>query len=142
LIEISGRRGMQINLKEYFERAKGTGVLATADGGGRVDAAIYAKPHIMDKESVAFIMAERLTHHNLQTNTHAAYLFREEGQGYKGIRLFLTKLREEEDTELLYSIRSKRYAGGKEEGKPRFLVFFKVDQVLPLVGEGRDPEKD
>jgi hypothetical protein len=96
---------MQINLKEYFERAKGTGVLATADGGGRVDAAIYAKPHIMDKESVAFIMAERLTHHNLQTNTHAAYLFR-------------------------------------EEGKPRFLVFFKVDQVLPLVGEGRDPEKD
>jgi Pyridoxamine 5'-phosphate oxidase len=142
LIEISGRRGMQINLKEYFERAKGTGVLATADGGGRVDAAIYAKPHIMDKESVAFIMAERLTHHNLQTNTHAAYLFREEGQGYKGIRLFLTKLREEEDTELLYSIRSKRYAGGKEEGKPRFLVFFKVDQILPLVGEGRDPEKD
>jgi hypothetical protein len=141
-MEISGRWDMEVNLKEYFEKAKGAGVLATADGEGRVDAAIYAKPHIMDKESVAFIMAERLTHHNLQTNTHAAYLFREESQGYKGIRLFLTKLREEKDTELLYSIRSKRYAGGKEEGNPRFLVFFKVDKVLPLVGEGRDPEKD
>jgi hypothetical protein len=133
---------METNLKEYFDRAKGIGILATADGEGRVDAAIYAKPHIMDKESVAFIMAERLTHHNLQTNNHAAYLFREEGQGYKGIRLLLTKLREEKDTELLYSIRSKRYAGGKEEGKPRFLVFFKVDKMLPLVGAGRDPEKD
>jgi len=107
-----------------------------------VDTAIYAKPHIMDKETAAFIMAERLTHHNLQTNNHAAYLFKEDGPGYKGIRLFLTKLREEKDSELLYSIRSNRYAGGKEEGKPRFLVFFKVDKVLPLVGAGRDPEKD
>ena len=122
---------MDVNLKDYFEKVKGAGVLATADGEGRVDTAIYAKPHIMDQETVAFIMAERLTHHNLQTNDHASYLFREEGQGYKGIRLFLTKLREEKDTDLLYSIRSKRYAGGKEEGKPRFLVFFKVDKILP-----------
>ena len=133
---------MDLNLKEYFEGAKGTGVLATADGEGRVDTAIYAKPHVMDKETVAFIMADRLTHHNLQSNRHAAYLFKEEGAGYKGTRLFLTKLREEQDTELLYSMRSKRYAGGKEEGKPRFLVFFKVDKILPLVGAGRDPEKD
>jgi len=133
---------MERNLKEYFEGVKGIGVLATADAQGRVDTAIYAKPHVMDKETVAFIMAERLTHHNLQTNDHAAYLFKEDGPGYKGIRLFLTKLREEKDSELLYSIRSKRYAGGKEEGKPRFLVFFRVDQILPLVGAGRDPERD
>lgn len=139
---IKWRITMDVNLKEYFERAKGTGVLATADGKGLVDTAIYAKPHIMDKDTVAFIMAERLTHHNLQTNNHASYLFREDGPGYKGIRLFLTKLREEKDSELLYSIRSKRYSGGKEEGKPRFLVFFKVDKILPLVGAGRDPEKE
>jgi len=131
-----------MDLQGYFEKAKGTGVLATADKEGRVDTAIYAKPHIMDKETVAFIMADRLTHHNLQSNNHAAYLFKEEGPGYKGTRLFLTKLREEQDTELLYSIRSKRYSSEKEEGKPRFLVFFKVDKVLPLVGAGRDPEKE
>jgi hypothetical protein len=131
-----------MDLKKYFEGVKGTGVLATADSEGRVDAAVYAKPHIMDKETVAFIMADRLTHHNLESNNHAAYLFREEGPGYKGIRLFLTKLREEKDTDLLYSIRSKRYSGEKEEGKPRFLVFFKVDKILALISQGRDPEKD
>jgi len=131
-----------MDLESYFEKAKGTGVLATADKEGKVDVAIYAKPHVMDKETVAFIMADRLTHHNLQSNSHAAYLFKEDGAGYKGTRLFLSKLREEQDTELLYSIRSKRYAGGKEEGKPRFLVFFKVDKILPLVGAGRDPEKE
>jgi hypothetical protein len=131
-----------MDLQDYFDKAKGTGVLATADKEGNVDLAVYAKPHVMDKDTVAFIMADRLTHHNLQSNNHAAYLFKEEGPGYKGTRLFLTKLREEKDSELLYTIRSKRYASEKEEGKPRFLVFFKVDKVLPLVGAGRDPEKE
>jgi hypothetical protein len=131
-----------MDLQDYFDKAKGLGVLATADKEGKVDLAIYAKPHVMDKETVAFIMAERLTHHNLQSNNHAAYLFKESGAGYKGTRLFLTKLREEQDSDLLYTIRSKRYPSEKEEGKPRFLVFFKVDKVLPLVGAGRDPEKE
>jgi len=133
---------MDLDLKKYFETAKGIGVLATADGEGKVDMAIYAKPHIMDDGAIAFIMADRLTHHNLQSNDHAAYLYKEEGPGYKGTRLFLTKVKEEKDSDLLYAIRSKRYASEKEEGKPRFLVFFKVDKVLPLVGAGRDPEKD
>jgi hypothetical protein len=131
-----------MDLQEYFDKAKGTGVLATSDRDGKVDLAVYAKPHVMDGETVAFIMADRLTHRNLQSNNYAAYLFKEEGPGYKGTRLFLTKLREEQDSDLLYSIRSKRYSSEREEGKPRFLVFFKVDKVLPLVGAGRNPEKD
>jgi len=132
-----------MDLHQYFDNAKGRGVLATADGEGSVDAAVYAKPHFMEDGTVAFIMADRLTHRNLQSNDHAAYLFMEEGTGYKGKRLFLTKLREEQDSDLLYSIRSKKYASEKEEGKTRFLVFFKIDQVLPLIGPGSgsdDPE--
>ena len=127
-----------MDLGEYFGKAEGTGVLATADDQGRVNLAIYAKPHIMDDETIAFIMADRLTHHNLQSNDHAAYLYLEKGQGYKGLRLFLTKVREEQDSELLYSLRSKRYASEKEEGKPRFLVFFKIDKVLQLIGTNKD----
>ena len=128
-----------MDLGEYFENLKGTGVLATADDQGRVDVAVYARPHVMDRETIAFIMPDRLTHHNLQSNNHAAYLFMEEGRGYKGIRLFLTKVREEEDSELLHSIRRRRYASekGEEEGS-RFLVFFKVDKVLPLIGAGKE----
>jgi len=131
-----------MDLQEYFEKTKGTGVLATADGEGRVDAAIYAKPHVMAEETIAFIMADRLTHHNLQSSDQAAYLFKEAGPGYKGVRLFLKKLREEKDSDQLYAIRSKRYPKGKEDGKPRFLVFFKVEKVLPLIGAGEEPEGD
>ena len=69
-----------MNLQDYFDKANGTGVLATADREGKVDLAIYAKPHVMDKETVAFIMADRMTHHNLQSNGHATYLFKEQAQ--------------------------------------------------------------
>jgi hypothetical protein len=128
-----------MDLAEYFENQKGSGVLATADDQGRVDVAVYARPHVIDRETLAFIMPDRLTHHNLQSNNHAAFLFMERGPGYKGIRLFLTKVREEEDSELLHSIRRRRYASekGEEEGS-RFLLFFKVDKVLPLIGAGKD----
>jgi len=126
-----------MDLTEYFESQKGSGVLATSDNQGRVDVAVYARPHVIDRETIAFIMPDRLTHHNLQSNNHAAYLFMEEGPGYKGIRLFLTKVREEEDSELLHSIRRRKYASEKgEEEESRFLAFFKVDKVLPLIGAG------
>ena len=128
-----------MDLAHYFESMKGKGVLATADDQGHVNVAVYARPHIVDKDTIAFIMPDRLTHHNLQSNIHAAYLFIEEGPGYKGIRLFLSKVREEEDSELLHSIRRKKYAAEKEgEETSRFLVFFKVDKILPLIGPAKE----
>jgi len=124
-----------MTLKEYFGSKKGRGILATADGEGRVDAAVYALPHFMDDETIAFIMRDRLTHHNLQSNPHAAYLFMESGEGFAGKRLFLTKVREEQDSELLFKLRRKKYEDDKKE--PKFLVFFQIDKVLPLIGAGK-----
>jgi hypothetical protein len=128
-----------MNLDQYFKDAKGTGVLATADGEGHVDAAVYARPHVMDAETVAFIMPDRLTHNNLQSNDHAAYLFMEEGEGYKGVRLFLTKMQEETEGELIQAVRQSKYgAACGEEESCFFLVSFKVDKVLPLIGTEKD----
>ena len=131
-----------MDLKEYFEQTKGHGVLATADASGRVNLAVFARPHVMEDKSVAFIMPHRLTHNNLQANPQAAYLFLEAGPGYKGKRLYLTKIREEQDSELLYALRRRTYPAEseKQEG-PRSLVFFQVDQVLPVVGAGDRDEK-
>jgi hypothetical protein len=123
-----------MELKDYFESTKGVGVMATADAEGKVDAAIYARPHFMEDGTLAVIMRDRLTHHNLQSNPHATFLFIEEGPGYKGKRLFLTKVREEQDSELLNSLRRRQYSNDKEEAK--FLVFFKLNKELPLVGAG------
>ena len=124
-----------MEFKEYFENTEGSGILATADSDGKVDAAIYARPHIMDGGTIALIMRDRLTHHNLQSNAHACYMFIEKGPGYKGKRFFLTKVREEQDSDLLQSVRRRQYIDEKDESK--FLVFFKVDKELPLVGAGK-----
>ena len=123
-----------MDLKEYFENTEGSGILATADGNGQVDAAIYGRPHFMDYGTIALIMRDRLTHHNLQSNSHACYMFIEKGPGYKGKRFFLTKVREEQDSELLQSVRRRQYIDEKDESK--FLVFFNIDRELPLVGTG------
>jgi hypothetical protein len=124
-----------MKIGEYFRLAKGTGVLATADSKGVVDVAVYALPHVIDDENIAFIMPDKLTHQNLQSNPHAAYLFLEEEDRLKGRRLLLTKTKEEKDSAAIESLRRKEYPDlkGKE-----YLVFFRVDKVLPLIGTGSE----
>jgi hypothetical protein len=56
----------------------------------------------------------------------------ESGGGFAGKRLFLTKTREEQDSELLNSLRRRTYPGDEKE--PKFLVFFQIDKVLSLIG--------
>ena len=125
-----------MDLKNYFENTQGRGILATADFEGKVDIAVYSRPHVMDSETVAFLMRDRLTHHNLQSNPHAAYLFMEAGEAYAGKRLFLTKIREEKDTELVHKLRRRKYPDDQTE--PLFLLFFHVEKSLPLIGPGEE----
>lgn len=127
-----------MNYTDYFETVKGHGVLATADAEGKVDVALYARPHVLNEETLAFIMHDRLTHANLQSNPHAAYLFWEDSaKGYKGVRLHLKKISEEQNTERLYELRRKDYKDPSKESDPLFLVLFSVEKVLPLVGAGK-----
>jgi len=123
-----------MELKEYFETTDGFGILSTADSQGRINAAVYARPHFLDDGTLALVMRDKLSHHNLQSNPHATYLFREEGSGYRGKRLYLTKLGEEKNTDLIESLRRRKPAHGK--GENRFLVFFKLVKELPLIGDG------
>ncbi len=120
------------DLQEYFENTKGFGVLATADSSGKVDAAVYSKPHFLEAGTLTFIMRDRLTHHNLQSNPSATFLFCEEGQGYKGKRLYLIKSREENNPELISKIKRRKYTDENEE--PVFLVYFTLEKERPLIG--------
>lgn len=125
-----------MNLSDYFDNTKGYGVLATADSSGKVNAAVYARPHFIEENTIAFIMRERLTHANLQTNPHATYLFIESGPGYSGKRLYLTKLREETNDELVANICRRCDYSMFTEQLTRHVVLFAIDKVLPLIGSG------
>lgn len=127
-----------MNLSDYLENTKGFGVLSTANSKGEVDTAVYARPHILEDGTLVCIMRDRLSHENLKTNPHAAYLFLEEGPGYHGKRLYLTKIREENNREVADELCRRCYPKAlvsKEE--PRFVVYFRVDKELPLIGSGK-----
>jgi hypothetical protein len=81
-------------------------------------------------------MQERLSHQNLKSNPHAAYMFVEKGEGYAGKRLVLTKIREETNTSVVEMFRKKQpviCAAGDDSNK--YLVHFQVDAIRPLVGD-------
>lgn len=124
-----------MNLSDYFEKTEGLGILATADSDGKVDLAIYARPHVIDQNTIAFITSDRLTHKNLQSNPNAAYMFVEKGPGYSGKRLYLTKIREQTNPELIESIRRKKRKPDTADRSKKFLVYFRVDNVRPLVSD-------
>ncbi len=127
-----------MTLSEYFEKAKGIGVLATTDSAGQVNQAIYAKPLFLDKDddtTCAFIMAHRLTHDNLEHNPSASYLFIEGGEGYVGKRLSLIVGEEEFDLEKIKALRRRNDLPLSDE-ECKYLVEFHIEGVRPLIGNG------
>jgi hypothetical protein len=126
-----------MKLSEYFENTKGRGVIATSDSNGKVASAVYGRPHFIDEKTVAFIMADRLMHKNLQSNPSAAYLFMEGKERYVGKRLYLTKIKEEQDKALIDKIRRRESCPAYTVYKDtiKYLVYFRIDKVLPLIGD-------
>ena len=128
-----------MKLDEYFQNISGVGVLATANKEGEVNAAIFAPPHVIDKNQVAFIMRDRLTHKNLQSNPFATYLFMEEGAFYMGTRLFLKKRKEDSNSKLIESMSRSCLPPDEEKARgPKFIVYFEITKTLPLVGTGKE----
>ena len=123
-------------LAEYFKNLEGTGIFATADKDGMVDLAIYAKPHVVDDRTIALVMRQKLSHQNLKSNIHAAYMFIEAGEGYRGLRLYLTKLREEINESVIAEfIKGNPNIAPLKDDSVKYLVFFRVDNTWPLVGD-------
>jgi len=122
-----------MELKNYFETTSGTGIFSTADKNGNVNSAIYSRPHFIEGDALTFIMRDRLSHKNLDSNPHAVYLYIEDGPGSKGTRLYLTKVKEEKNSEQIKSL--KRRKKKSDPGEDQFLVFFELERQRPLVGD-------
>jgi len=121
-----------MEIQKYFNEHKGTGILATADKEGNVDVAVYASPHIVDDKTIAFIMRLRRSYQNLKSNPKAAYMFIEKTPGYHGVRLYLKKLREETDAQIIRSMRRSHHGGDES---PAVVVYFTVEEIRPLTGD-------
>ena len=122
-----------MNLHDYFSGKSGFGVISTSNNQGEVNSAVYAKPHVIDNNTVAFIMRDRLTRKNVTENPQAHYMFIEHDHGFHGVRLSLTMLEETQDQGQIQAISRRSSAGDRDDGE-RFLVTFTVNKALMLVG--------
>ncbi len=135
--------GVDMTVKEYFQNIDGTGVLSTADGAGAVNAAVFSKPHVLGDGTIGFVMRERLTHHNLQSNPRAAYLFLENGPGYRGVRFHLKKVQETADPSIIEPLMNRHLSPEEDRKKgPKYFVTFMIEKILPLSGSGKPKVTD
>jgi len=93
-----------MNLSELFKNY-GIGVMATASADGVVNTAVYARPRVMDDETLVWGMTEGRSFRNIAANPHAAYLFKSSAPGFSGVRLALKLIRTEESGDMLESIK-------------------------------------
>ena len=65
-----------------------------------------------------------------------ACMFIEHGMGYQGIRLFLARVREDNDQGLIARMTRRHLSPEEDRSKgPKHLVIFRVDKILPLIGD-------
>ena len=120
-----------MNLTDYLENHEGLGILSTANRAGEVNAAVYARPHVLEPGKVAFVMRERLSRANLLENRFAHYLFLEEGSKSKGLRLHLEMVEEIRDSEIIQTVSRRKRTNLDDEHK--YLVKFRVKKALQLI---------
>jgi len=124
-----------MSLSEYFQSTEGIGILATCDSDGNVDLAIYSRPYVIDENKIAFSMLDRTSFSNIESNPKAAYMYIEQGQGYSGKRLYLTKTGEETNQQIIDEIKSQRPSKHPSTTDvARHFVYFEIEKVRPLVG--------
>ena len=112
----------------------GRGVIGTASKAGVVNMAVYAVPHIVDAETVAWGMTDGRTWNNVRENPNASYTYFAPGEGYRGARLTLTLSRTEDSGGMLEKIRERTAASSP--GNPlavKHVAYFKVVETRPLV---------
>ncbi|BCG45586.1 Pyridoxamine 5'-phosphate oxidase-related, FMN-binding [Citrifermentans bremense] len=123
-----------MKLAELFPEG-GRGVIATADAAGVVNQAVFAIPHVVDEQTLAWGFSDGRSIANLRENPHASYLYLAPSRGYSGWRLSLTMKEELGEGDMLEKIKSRtaQVASPEASSAVTRVAYFKVDEVRPLI---------
>ena len=123
-----------MNLNELFQHP-GLGVMATASNDGTVNTAVYARPHIIDDNTLVWGMTDERTFRNVSRNPSASYLFKTSAPGFTGCRLSLEMIRYEDAGDLLASIKKNAddIVGPGAGATVTHAVWFRVTEIRPLL---------
>jgi hypothetical protein len=123
-----------LKLSELFKN-EGRGVIATSNIKGEVNVAVYAAPHVVDDETLAWGMTEGRTYHNVMENPRAAYLYMYAGAGYSGARIGLKLKGIENSGEMLDAIkaRTREIVSPGAAAAVNHVAYFAVVELRPLI---------
>ena len=123
-----------MNLNELFQQ-QGLGVLGTASKDGAVNTAVYARPHVIDEQTLVWGMTEGRSYRNITENPQAAFLFKASGPGFSGVRLALALVKTEESGPMLAKIKASADAtvGPGTGAAVTHAAWFKVTEVRRLI---------
>jgi len=123
-----------MNLTELFTNS-GLGVMSTSSSDGKVNSAVYARPHVIDETTLVWGMTDKRTYQNLTRNRHAAFLFKTSSPGFSGVRLALELIRTEESGDLLATIKqnAEEIVGPGAGTAVTHAAWFRVTEIRDLI---------
>ncbi|KAF5085672.1 hypothetical protein DSECCO2_67320 [anaerobic digester metagenome] len=131
---------------DYFNKQPRIGLLSSANKEGKVDAAIFGSPMMLDEKTVVMGLGENRTFEYLQENPNAVYTIVEQGEAFmdwKGLRVYL-KMKEyatSGETLEIYKKQVAKVAGEDAAAMIHATVTFEVTEVRPLVDMGQGWEQ-
>lgn len=137
---------MSAKLTEYFNKQPRIGSLSTASKDGKVDAACFGSPRMVDEKTVIMAVRKNRTFANLQENPNAVFMIMEPGKTgreWKGVRVYLKMTDYQTSGEKMDMMR-KGIAKllGEEEAKTFYAtITFAIQEVRPLYDIGQSWEK-
>ncbi|WP_214019547.1 pyridoxamine 5'-phosphate oxidase family protein [Methanoculleus sp.] len=137
---------MASRLMDYFNKQPRLGVLSTANKEGKVDAAVFGSPMMVDEKTVVMGLGKNRTSAYLQENPNAVFTIVESGEtimDWKGLRVYLMMKEYATSGEMLDNYR-KQIAGVAGEDAAAMIhaaVTFEVGEVRPLVDMGQGWEQ-
>ncbi len=133
---------MPTRLMDYFNKQPRIGVLSTASRSGKVDAAVFGSPQMVDEKTIVVALGENRTFEYLQENPNAVFLIVEQGEtitDWKGIRVYMKMKEYSASGEMLETYKSEitRVLGEEAADMINAVVRFEIDEVRPLVDIGQ-----
>ncbi|MDN7012966.1 pyridoxamine 5'-phosphate oxidase family protein [Methanoculleus sp. FWC-SCC3] len=137
---------MASRLMDYFNKQPRIGLLSTANKEGKVDAAIFGSPMMVDEKTVVMGLGQNRTFEYLQENPNAVYTIVESGEtimDWKGIRVYLKMKEYATSGEMLDNYRKQiaKVAGEDAAAMIHASVTFEVAEARPLVDMGQSWEQ-
>lgn len=125
-------------LMEQFNRQPRLGTLATSDGEGKVNNAVFSALQMVDEQTVMMAIGDNRSYAYLKRNPRAAFIFFEPAESpfdWQGARVYLKMEQAAENGPAFEQMVAivRQMAGDQAADNVRAAVTFSIEEVRPLI---------